>query len=163
LLLGLVLLPLLSSGCGDLAFRVDERLTITTPENQSSTTLPVTVSWDVRDFDVVAPGSSAPTKTAGYFAVFIDRAPMPPGKPVEWLAKGDDGCKASEGCPDASYLRSAGVLTTTERSVVIEQLPRHTGTSKERHQVVIVLLDAAGRRIGESAYRVVFTVKRSQP
>jgi hypothetical protein len=87
---------------------------------------------------------------------------MPPGKNVEWLAKGDDGCKASEGCPDAAYLKSAGVVTTNQTSVVIDQLPRHTGTSKERHQVVVVLLDASGRRIGESAFRVVFTVKRSE-
>lgn len=153
----------LTSGCGDLAFRVDERVTFTSPKDQSTVTLPVTVAWEVRDFDVVEPGSADPTRGAGYFAVFVDRAPMPPGKTVAWLAKGDEDCRPSEGCPDAGYLASAGVLTTTETQVVIERLSRHSGTSKDRHQAVVVLLDASGRRIGESAFRVVFNVKGSQP
>ena len=158
LLLGTAML--LTAGCDDLAFRTDERLAITSPDNQTTVTLPVTVSWTVRDFAVVAEGAASPTKSAGYFAVFVDQAPMPPGEPLSWLARGDNECKASDGCPDARYLQSLGVYTTTGTSVVIERLTGHSGTSKERHQAVVVLLDSAGRRIGESAFRVVFDVKK---
>jgi hypothetical protein len=154
------LLLLGTTGCGDLAFRVDDRVSFSAPQDQSTVKLPVTIDWDIRDFDVVAPGSAAPTRDAGYFAVFVDQAPMPPGKTLSWLARDDETCKPSEGCPDEGYLRSAGVFTTTKTELVIEQLTRHSGTSKERHQAVVVLLDTQGRRIGESAFRVVFNVKR---
>ena len=159
----LVGVSLLVSGCGDLAFRTDERLTFHSPADQSTVSLPMTVAWEMRDFTVAAAGSQPPSEDAGYFAVFVDRAPMPPGKDVTWLARGDDSCKPSEGCPDAGYLQSAGVFTTTGTELEIERLTGHSGSSKERHQVVVVLLDTAGKRIGESAFRVVFNVKRTEP
>lgn len=152
----------LSAGCGDLAFRVDDRLTITAPSDRALVELPVTVSWVVRDFKIVTPGSTSAAKDQGYFAVFVDRAPVPPGKPLEWLARADDDCKRDQGCPDANYLASLGVFTTTDTSFVVERTLRHSGSSKDRHQVVVILMDAEGRRIGESAYRVVFDVKRKQ-
>ena len=49
-----------------LAFRVDERVTITAPDDDEEVTLPLTIDWDVEDFD-------------GSFAVFVDRAPIGPG------------------------------------------------------------------------------------
>ena len=149
------------TGCGDLAFLVDERVTITAPRDREQVTLPVTVTWDVRDFTITDPGTGPVSKDSGYFGVFVDQSPVPPGKKLDWIARNDDGCKPSEGCPDANYFRSLGVFTTTDTRLVIDRLSRHSGTDKERHTAIVVFLDSEGRRIGESAFRVVFEVKRS--
>ena len=152
------------SGCvaQGLAFRVDDRLTITAPEDRSTVTLPVTLRWDVRDFDVTAPGGD-PRKDAGYFAVFVDDAPMPPGKPLAWLARKDNSCRAADGCPDEEYLAARGVYTTTKTELVLSQLPRNADEDRrERHRATIVLLDAQGTRIGESAFEVAFDVSRTE-
>jgi hypothetical protein len=158
-------LCLLLSGClsQGLAFRVDDRLTITAPADRAEVTLPVTVRWDIRDFEVVEPGGSAAQagKDAGYFAVFVDGTPQPPGKPLSHLARDDRSCRPSEGCPDAEYLAARNVYTTSARQITFEQLPRPSNEkTKERHAVTIVLLDPAGKRIGESAFEVTFTLDR---
>jgi hypothetical protein len=49
-----------------LAFRVDERVSISSPEDREEVSLPLTIDWEVEDFD-------------GTFAVFVDRAPIGPG------------------------------------------------------------------------------------
>ena len=147
-----------------LAFRVDQRLTFVTPEDRSTVQLPLTLDWEIRDFEVVEPGTGgAADEDAGYFAVFVDRAPMPPGKPLSWLARDDSSCRESDGCPDEEYLNGRGVYTTTDTELTLEQLPRTTDREdrKERHRVVVVLLDAEDRRIGESAFEIAFDVERS--
>jgi hypothetical protein len=153
------------SGCvpQGLAFRVDERLTFQSPKDRSTVTLPVTLDWDIRDFDITPPGG-APRKDAGYFAVFVDSTPMPPGKPLRWIARKDTSCRADDGCPDEEYLEARGIYATTETELVLDQLPR-TGRQdddnrRERHRATIVLLDASGRRIGESAFEILFDVDR---
>jgi hypothetical protein len=155
---------MLLSGCvsQDLAFRIDKRLTIDSPEARSEVTLPVTVRWHVEDFDVVAPGTSATgIGDSGYFGVFVDGAPQPPGKPLAWVARKDRTCRAADGCPDAQYLAARNIYSTSDTSITFQQLPRPSDTKrKERHSVTIVLLDTHGRRIGESAFYVEFTVKR---
>lgn len=145
-----------------LAFRVDDRLTFVSPEDRSTVTLPVVLDWEVRDFDVVDPGEPV-RRHAGYFAVFVDRAPMPPNESLSWLARKDTSCREADGCPDEEYLNTRGVYTTTETELVLEQLPRTTDREdrKERHRAVVVLLDSAGHRIGESAFEVAFDVERS--
>ena len=144
-----------------LAFRVDERLTFTSPEERSTVTLPLTLDWEMRDFEITAPGSGERREDAGYFAVFVDGAPMPPGEPLRWVARKDTGCREDDGCPDAEYLASRGIYTTTETELVLEQLPRlGDDDRRERHRATIVLLDAGGSRIGESAFEIVFDVDR---
>lgn len=148
-----------------LAFRTDTRVEVTSPEDRSEVTLPVTVSWTVRDFEVVEPGEPAGVSTdqeAGYFGVFVDRAPQPPGEPVAWVARDDPSCRAADGCPDAEYLALRGVFETTDTSITLSQLPQASAESRtrERHTVTIVLLDPEGRRIGESAFPVDFIVDR---
>ena len=146
----------------DLAFRVDERLTFVTPEDRADVRLPVTIDWDIRDFEVVEPGSAEPSRDAGYFAVFVDRSPMPPGKPLRWLARNDRSCRADDGCPNEEYLRGRGVYTTTDTELRLDQLPRTNDDEKvERHRVTVVLVDTDGRRIGESAFEIVFDVERT--
>jgi hypothetical protein len=160
----LALSSLLLTGCvsQDLAFRVDDRLTIVAPRDRAEVTLPVTVRWTMRDFRVVRRGAEAPSRNAGYFGVFVDATPQPPGKPVEWVARKDTRCREADGCPDAAYLAGRGIYTTTDSSITFAQLPRPSDEKrKERHEVTIVLLDTAGHRIGESAFRVAFVVDRT--
>ncbi len=152
------------SGCvpQGLAFRVDERLTFLAPENRSAVTLPVTLDWEIRDFDVVDPGSE-PREDAGYFAVFVDRSPVPPNESLRWLARKDNSCREDDGCPDQEYLNARGVYPTTETELVLAQLPRTSDREdrKERHRAVVVLLDAEGKRIGESSFEILFDLDRS--
>lgn len=155
----------LITGCGtDLAFRVDDRLTFTAPKDRATVTLPLRLDWDVRDFTVQAsPDPATVSDDAGYFAVFFDQPPMPPGKPLAYVARKDSRCKQSAGCPDQEYLASLGVYTTTATDLMVPRLPRDTRRPdrRERHRAIVVLLNAAGERIGESAYEIVFDVDRS--
>jgi hypothetical protein len=146
-----------------LAFRIDDRLTFTSPADRSTVRLPVRIDWEIRDFDIVDPDEPVSGTDEGFFAVFVDRAPMPPGESLRWLARKDSSCRADDGCPDEEYLNARGVFTTTETELVLEQLPRTTDREdrKERHRVVVVLLDAESRRIGESAFEIAFDVERS--
>lgn len=58
----------LAAGCADgLAFRVDDRLQITSPRDRETVTLPLTLRWEVTGID------------DGSFAVFVDRTPIRPG------------------------------------------------------------------------------------
>lgn len=157
------------SGCvpDGLAFRTDTRLTIIEPEDRETVSLPVTIDWDIRDFDIVEPGADVEGEPGdeGYFAVFVDTTPMPPGKPLRWIARDDTSCREDDGCPDEEYLAGRGIYTTTETELTLEQLPR-TGDDdrRERHRATIVLLDATGTRIGESAFEVAFDIDReAQP
>lgn len=147
-----------------LAFRTDTRLTIIEPEDRATVSLPVTIDWDIRDFDIVEPGQEV-QEDEGYFAVFVDRTPMPPGKSLRWIARNDAGCREADGCPDEDYLTALGIYTTTETELTLEQLSLNaTDGRRERHRATIVLLDAEGHRIGESAFEVAFDIDReAQP
>ena len=143
-----------------LSFRVDDRVKIVSPKDRAEVSLPLTLAWSVRDFDV----KSSPTGTGGSFGVFVDKAPVPPGKPLSWVAHGDPNCSSVPSCPDAAYLAKRGVYGTTDTELVLTALPGSSASSssskRDRHRAVIVLLDANGRRIGEIAYDVTFDLKR---
>ena len=161
--LALAALCALLSGCvpQGLAFRVDDRLTFLSPEDRSTVTLPVTLDGEIRDFDVVDPGAE-PREDAGYFAVFVDRTPMPPNEDLRWIARKDDSCREEDGCPDEEYLNARGIYPTTETELTLQQLPRIGDEErKERHRAVVVLLDVEGKRIGESAFEILFDLDRS--
>lgn len=159
-------LALLLSGCAlrGLSFRIDDRLEILSPADREAVTLPVTIDWEITDFEVTGPdGTEGPG--SGYFGVFIDRAPQPPGEPVEWFAKDDESCRPADGCPDRQYLADRGVHTTQETEFVVKNLPPPPSGQAERrefHEVTIVLLDGSGRRIGESAFTAQFEVQRER-
>lgn len=158
-----VLGALALGGCStDVAFRTDRRVSFTSPADRSTVTLPLTLTWTVRDFRVERPSAAPPGMDAGYFAVFVDRAPVPPGQPLRYLARDDRRCRPADGCPNAAYLQARGVYTTTVPRLTIEQLPRSLDTTtRERHTAIVVLLDTSGRRIGESAFQLDFDVRRS--
>lgn len=152
--LALVTVALLTGGCGvsGLAFRQDDRLSFVSPDDRSKVTLPVTVQWRVDDFEVGA--------DAGSFAVFVDRAPQPPGKPLSWLARDDESCRVTDGCPDERWYAERDVLLTTDPEVTIDRLPARADGRREWHEVTVVLIDEHGRRVGETGWTLEFQVER---
>jgi hypothetical protein len=155
-------LAFLASSCvpHGLAFVKDKRLDIVSPDGHSTVNVPVTIRWQVHDFRVTGrDGSSTPD--AGFFGVFVDRAPVPPGKPLSWIAHGDPLCLATPRCPDRTYFEDHHTYDTTDTSFRLSQLPdRNAYQGHENHEVTIVLLDGTGRRIGESAWYVDFFYDR---
>jgi len=141
---------LLLAGCATqgLAFRTDDRVDIVSPGSGDEVEVPFTLRWTADDVDDT-------------FGVFVDRAPQPPGEPLSWLTRGDEGCDESRGCPDAEYLAQRGVYTTTEHSLVVDRVPPvDDGRRCQEYEATVVLLDDAGRRRGESAWAVRFRVCR---
>ena len=146
-----------------LNFADDERVTIVAPGDRAEVRLPVTVTWTVRDFQVTGPDGSS-RRDAGYFGVYIDRAPQPPERKQDWLVKDDRRCAQTPGCPDEAFLAQRDVHATKQTSFVIDRLPSPTGNAARRrefHEVTIVLLNGRGERIGESAFVRQFEVDRT--
>jgi hypothetical protein len=151
---------LLVSGCSvhGLSFVQDDRLSLQTPSDGARVSLPLRVSWSVKDFTITGPTGQA-AAGAGYFGVFVDRPPPTPGDTVESLVRNDRSCKAIPGCPDAEFLAHRGAYTTTATDFVLDRLPNiSTDDEHGAHDVIVVLLDGAGRRIGESAVHAEFRV-----
>jgi hypothetical protein len=158
----LVLVAVAAGGCASqgLAFVQDHRVEIVAPPSHQTVKLPVTIRWRVTGFRVTGHDGHA-ADDAGYFAVFVDRAPVPPGKPLSWVAHDDHLCLATQGCPDASYLADRGVYSTTQTFLTLPQLPnQHAYRNHEQHEVTVVLMDSTGHRIGESAFYVDFFYDR---
>ncbi len=155
----LVLLSLLSAcGVSGLNFVADERVEIIAPDDREAVRLPLTVAWDVERFEVTGRDGEV-SSGAGYFGVYVDRAPQPPGLTQEWLVRNDPKCQPP--CPDESYLAGLNVFSTNETTFEIERLPVPSGNAAKRrnfHEVTIVLLNGRGERIGESAFTVQFEV-----
>ena len=151
-----------SSSCtaNRLQFTNDHRLSFVTPKARAGVQVPLTIAWSMKDFDAVGLDGGT-DDDRGAFAVFVDRAPMPVGRDLKWVAKGDTGCKRDPLCPDAQYLADRGVLVTTETTVTLDVLPNvAAGVGDEQHYVNVVLLDGTGHRIGESAWYLPFRSKR---
>jgi hypothetical protein len=161
-LTAVALCALVSAGCnaGQLQFKNDHRLSFDAPKNRARVAAPVTVEWSMKGFEAVGlDGSTDAGK--GVYAVFVDRAPMPVGKDLTWLAKGDTSCKRDPRCPGTQYLSDRGVYLTTKTTISIPTLPEaRDGVGDEEHYVNVVLLDGTGHRIGESAWYRPFTSKR---
>jgi len=155
------------SGCGithlqDLSFKVDNRLHFTAPKARSKAHQPLTLSWTMKHFRVTVAGSEPPSRDAGYFAIFIDRAPVKPGQTLRAVASGDQSCERDPKCPDADYLLAHGVITTTATSLrlpLISNLPGDT-EKVQGHAITIVLMDTTGHRIGESAWELDFRLPK---
>jgi hypothetical protein len=160
-----VTLLVLFTACGTngLSFVTDERVKIVAPVDRSQVQLPVTVRWTVRDFSLTGPAPST-SPNAGYFGVFVDRAPQPPGETFADLAKNDATCKVTPGCPNTGYFESLGAYTTMSTSFTIRDLPEirreEERDLRDFHEVNVVLLNGRGERIGESAFTVQFELKR---
>lgn len=147
-----------------LAFRVDDRLQVLEPSPGATVSLPFTVRWTVEDFALKAPdGSDDPG--AGYFGLFVDGTPIAPGQPLSDVARGDDACAATPGCPDAQYLRERNVYTSTETRFTLENVPERPSAEpgeSQSHEVTIVLLNGRSERIGETALPVEFVLAQDE-
>jgi hypothetical protein len=144
----------LLSGCGTngLAFSQDDHLEVLSPAQRAHVHLPVQIRWRATGLSASAGGS--------YFAVFLDRAPVQPGQSLRAVA--DDTCNRTPGCPDAAYLRDRDVFVTKGTSITVDAVPKQSGQrtgASDQHEAVVVPVDAQGRRMGESAHTVQFTVK----
>ena len=159
----LVILGFVAAGCvpRGLAFVQDKRVDIVAPQSHTNVQLPVTIRWTVHDFRVTGPDHSS-NPDAGYFGVFVDRAPVPPGRPLTWVAHGDQLCEATPKCPDKAYLHDHHAFATTDTSFTLKQLPDLSAYhGHELHEVTVVMLDGLGRRIGEQAWYVDFSYDRA--
>jgi hypothetical protein len=156
---------LAATGCTDLSqlqFHVDHYVKFTAPEARSKTTLPVKLQWQVDGFRVAGPTSGEPpTKDAGYFALFVDRAPIKPGQSLAAVA-GDDAACLPPDCPDKQYLADRQVYTTDKDHYTLHQVftIEDNRDDWQLHDVTIVLLDTSGHRIGEHAYYRSFKLRR---
>jgi hypothetical protein len=159
----LVALVLLAPACATegLAFVQDQRVEIVRPEGNSTVTLPVTFEWRVvEDFEITGPDGER-RNDAGYFGLFLDQTPVPPGETLAYVARDDAACKRLPGCPDETYLADRLIWSTSETSFTLEHLPDlDTASGHETHEFTVVLLDGTGRRIGESAWFVTFFYER---
>lgn len=159
-LLAAAALTLPLAGCGithlqDLNFRVDNRLHFIAPKDRSKVREPFSISWRVSGFRVASAGSEPPSRDAGYFAIFVDREPIHPGQTMKALAR-DRFCKRDPKCPSVTDLNNMGVFTTTATSMRFDQIAnvRNDTDRVQVHTFVIVLMDTAGHRIGESAWEL---------
>jgi hypothetical protein len=140
------------AGCGThgLSFRLDQRVTMLQPAEHAKVRAPLTVEWRSQGFD----------RATGSFGVLVDRTPPPPGKTLGWLFRNDDTC-GTTACDDAGYRLQRGVISTRASKVVLEEIltvgARDDGAG---HEVTVILLDSAGRRVGEGAWSRRFRVVR---
>jgi hypothetical protein len=142
--------------CADvsaLSFRTDKRLHWREPDDRELIELPVRISWRMTDYEA----------DGGRFAVFVDRAPIRPNQTLRAVAGDDDSCKRDPACPDAEYLAQRRVYTTETTEVTLDQIAPLVGREKTQlHQLTVVLLDASGRRLGESAWTRRFRLERAR-
>lgn len=160
-LLALVAAAALSAGCAlpnvdDLNFRVDSRLHFVSPKDRSYQHLPLTIRWRMRGFTVEAQGSAPPTRSAGYFVLFVDQAPIQPGQTLKEICKSDPFARGDRNCPTLGYLQGKRIYPTTDDQVTLPNLANLPGNTdaKQMHTFVVVLMDTAGHRIGESAWEL---------
>ena len=166
LLTGLV--GVLASGCmsfsdlSELQFKQDHRLQFTTPDDYAFVEPPFTVEWTMEDFEVLPAGSGEPpSEDAGYFAVFVDQAPIKPGRTLEDVAGRDEACKNDPRCPDKRYLEAKAVYVTHQPRLDLELVPQlNTKEKIQNHQLTVILLDSTGHRIGEYAWYLNFKAEK---
>jgi hypothetical protein len=164
--LGLVILA--SSACATslsgLDFRTDKRLSFVEPHSRQQVALPVHLAWTMKDFTLAAPGSEAPSSSAGYFAIFVDGTPIKPGQSMRAVAHGDPTCENNPKCPGKGYLAERQIYATTGTSYVLHNvLPlANNDQHVQLHEAVVILMDTSGHRIGESSWDIDFrTVNES--
>lgn len=148
-----VLASAVLTGCAvhGLSFVQDDRVEIITPEQNEIVELPLEVRWSVKEYD-------------GSFAVFFNRAPMRANRPMIDVVPEDHPCRADPDCPDAQWLADRHISITDEPRLVVEHLPdlRTGRTTRDVHELTIVLVDEDARRIGESAFITEFIIDRGE-
>jgi len=142
LALGLVLCAGLS-GCAFSGIDLvqDRSVTIKTPADQASVSLPLRITWT---------GSLAPGQT---FAVFVDERTLQPGQTLRSLAQHDPACLATPGCPGASWLSGHGIYLTRSHALTLSYLANLATVPGSRNAHTFTIIKVAdGRRVGEGAW-----------
>lgn len=154
-----------ATACTDLSamdIKQDHRLKFVAPPSREMVKPPFTVRWTMDDFKVVKPGAGAPRRSAGYFAVFIDEAPVRPGRTLRDVAEGDQDCERDPQCPDDGYLAGRGVYTTVKPSLKLDAVaPLPSKETTQLHEATVILLDSSGKRIGEKAWYLQFKLDKT--
>lgn len=142
---------LLLAGCrtSGLQLSSDTGFRIVTPSDNGLVSLPFQLTWSPKPKDT-------------RYAVFFDRSPIAPDGTLLSLVPKLDPCRAQTVCPDASWLRDRDIYVTSSTSVLVRTLFDLTSgkRSTEAHEVIVVLVDSEGRRIGESAAIRDFRIQR---
>lgn len=131
-------------GCSGLEFVQDHRLSFTAPASDQLTRLPVTISWSMK-----TPGDY-------HFGVFVDQQAVKVGQNIDSVLPKDTK-------PTTALLAEANVYETDQDHITLRFIPdlQYDRASRQRHDVTIVLLDASGNRINESAWVREFDLPRS--
>jgi hypothetical protein len=129
-----IALTVASTGCSmhGLIFHDDHTIDVVTPNSNSDVTLPFTLTWQLKN------GTAEPAA----WAVLVDRTPPAPGKAL----------------PEDR----TGIRVTHATDLVLRTITPHTSGTREernRHEIVIVMLDAAGHRTSELSGYVEFKVE----
>jgi hypothetical protein len=142
-------LPLAGCRTSGLQFRSDSAFDVVTPHENAMVALPFRVTW-------------TPEGKPARYAVFFDRSPIAPGHTLLSLVPKLDPCRAQAVCPDATWLSARDIFVTSSTSVAVPALFDLTSgkRSTEAHEVIVVAIDAEGRRIGESAAIRNFRIER---
>jgi hypothetical protein len=163
-LAGLLLAIMVVSGCdtSNYAFKIDTSIKVVAPRARSDVSIPVRIAWT--DSEPPANLRLDPTDPAAtYYAVFLDTAPLGPGKRLATLVEHSNQCRLSEGCPTAQQLADAGVHLSAQPSVLLDfvadRRPSSHGDTKDTHEVTIVRM-RGDKRVGETAFRRTFFVAR---
>ena len=147
---GIALMAL--SGCGGISssMTADHSVEIVQPTPMEVVEAPLEMRWTG---DLPA-GQS--------FGVFLDRAPIAPGRSLSDVF--DDECDAAADCPDQDYLAARGIFVVNDNELAVPVLTPRGGVdgapALEVHRATIVALDDTGTRRGEVAWTVEFRVDR---
>jgi hypothetical protein len=144
------------------AFKVDKSIHIVEPAARSDVPLPVSLQWtDERPPSALRVAPDDPS--AEYYAVFLDRSALGPGKRLASLVDDKELCRQTAGCPSVAQLADLRVFLTATPSLLIEfvadRRASKRGDSKDVHEVAIVRM-RGDKRVGEAAFLQTFFVKR---
>ena len=156
----LVLALLTACTTEGLAFKIDDRVRIVDPSYREVVEQPVTLDWEVTD-EALADQVGGDIQ----FGLLMDIDPQPPGESLDYFGRNDPTCVNSPSCPDAKYLRDHGIHVTSETEMTFNTLPIAPGVDLEAgqsdvHFATLILLDANGVRVGESAWQITFEIDR---
>jgi hypothetical protein len=125
-------------------------ITITAPGAMAGAATPLTVRW-----------RSSITPSGG-FAVFVDRAPMRPGRDLRSIVRreNDKACLQRPACPDATWLGARGIYVVDGRAVTIPtvEVPAD-GKGGGVHKVSVVALGRSARRTDDAGATVEFVLR----
>ena len=155
-----------AAGCAGVALKRDHGLRFLSPPEGARVSLPLVIRWKVDPKRFRPTGfDGSRSGRRGVYAVFVDSAPMRPGRHLDTLALGDKICQSSPGCPDTTWLADHGVYVVRRPELALRGLPVVGGRAApggRRHRVTVVLLDGRGVRVEEAAWSRSFVAPKAQ-